>query len=167
MADQRNQRLEFSPLFIGLLGIMLAAIIIMIYHCIAAGWCSRRLTLSRSQRRRGLPSEQEERPSSLENSMAQLMPAYKYTKEGQLLGEGEEPLCAVCLCEFKDGDEVRILPECIHSFHVPCIDMWLFSHSNCPLCRTDTTPPQHPVQSLPDSGGLPPPEVHRLPDFGG
>lgn len=29
----------------------------------------------------------------------------------------------------------RCLPKCGHGFHVECIDMWLSSHSNCPICR--------------------------------
>ena len=43
--------------------------------------------------------------------------------------------CAVCLTEFKEGDKGRLLPGCCHSFHVECVDMWLDSHSTCPLCR--------------------------------
>ncbi|MCO5593680.1 hypothetical protein L7F22_047697 [Adiantum nelumboides] len=43
--------------------------------------------------------------------------------------------CAVCLSEFDDGEDVKLLPACGHCFHVKCIDMWLFSHTNCPICR--------------------------------
>ncbi|KAF7809551.1 RING-H2 finger protein ATL8 [Senna tora] len=43
--------------------------------------------------------------------------------------------CAICLAEFADGDEIRVLPQCGHGFHVGCIDMWLGSHSSCPSCR--------------------------------
>uniref|UniRef100_A0A0E0BA22 RING-type E3 ubiquitin transferase n=1 Tax=Oryza glumipatula TaxID=40148 RepID=A0A0E0BA22_9ORYZ len=43
--------------------------------------------------------------------------------------------CSVCLGEFRDGESLRLLPKCSHAFHVPCIDTWLRSHSNCPLCR--------------------------------
>ncbi|KAJ6395900.1 hypothetical protein OIU77_021039 [Salix suchowensis] len=43
--------------------------------------------------------------------------------------------CAVCLLEFEDDDYVRTLPVCSHAFHVDCIDIWLRSHANCPLCR--------------------------------
>ncbi|XP_024976306.1 RING-H2 finger protein ATL8-like [Cynara cardunculus var. scolymus] len=43
--------------------------------------------------------------------------------------------CAICLAEYTDGDEIRILPPCGHGFHVGCIDMWLSSHSSCPSCR--------------------------------
>ncbi|KAJ6833631.1 putative E3 ubiquitin-protein ligase RING1-like [Iris pallida] len=48
-------------------------------------------------------------------------------------GGGE--CCAVCLGEFKDGETVKLLPRCTHSFHVSCVDTWLRSHVNCPLCR--------------------------------
>ncbi|KAD5960749.1 hypothetical protein E3N88_12221 [Mikania micrantha] len=43
--------------------------------------------------------------------------------------------CAICLAEYVDGDEIRVLPQCGHRFHVGCIDMWLGSHSSCPSCR--------------------------------
>ncbi|CAK9856454.1 unnamed protein product, partial [Sphagnum jensenii] len=43
--------------------------------------------------------------------------------------------CSVCLSEYQEGDTLRILPKCNHSFHLLCIDTWLHSHSTCPLCR--------------------------------
>ncbi|KAL9395247.1 hypothetical protein Peur_014532 [Populus x canadensis] len=43
--------------------------------------------------------------------------------------------CAICLTEFSVGDEIRVLPQCGHGFHVACIDTWLGSHSSCPSCR--------------------------------
>ncbi|KAG9442539.1 hypothetical protein H6P81_018393 [Aristolochia fimbriata] len=43
--------------------------------------------------------------------------------------------CAICLAEFAEGDEIRLLPQCGHGFHVACIDTWLGSHSSCPSCR--------------------------------
>ncbi|KAF5740975.1 hypothetical protein HS088_TW11G01057 [Tripterygium wilfordii] len=45
------------------------------------------------------------------------------------------PDCAICLAEFVEGDEIRVLPQCGHAFHVSCIDTWLGSHSSCPSCR--------------------------------
>ncbi|KAF9677979.1 hypothetical protein SADUNF_Sadunf08G0164300 [Salix dunnii] len=44
--------------------------------------------------------------------------------------------CAVCLSEFEENERGRILPNCNHSFHTDCIDMWFHSHSTCPLCRS-------------------------------
>ncbi|CAH8357283.1 unnamed protein product [Eruca vesicaria subsp. sativa] len=43
--------------------------------------------------------------------------------------------CAICLTEFSAGDELRVLPQCGHGFHLSCIDTWLGSHSSCPSCR--------------------------------
>ncbi|KAA8533977.1 hypothetical protein F0562_031494 [Nyssa sinensis] len=43
--------------------------------------------------------------------------------------------CPICLGEFAEGDNVRVLPKCHHGFHVRCIDIWLASHSSCPTCR--------------------------------
>ncbi|KAH7863688.1 hypothetical protein Vadar_020738 [Vaccinium darrowii] len=43
--------------------------------------------------------------------------------------------CVICLSLFEDQEVGRKLPNCGHEFHVECIDMWLSSHSNCPICR--------------------------------
>ncbi|ONH99852.1 hypothetical protein PRUPE_6G053700 [Prunus persica] len=43
--------------------------------------------------------------------------------------------CVICLSPFEDNDVGRNLPKCGHCFHVECIDMWLGSHMNCPICR--------------------------------
>ncbi|KAJ0683609.1 putative transcription factor C2H2 family [Helianthus annuus] len=43
--------------------------------------------------------------------------------------------CAICLEEYADGDEIRVLPQCGHGYHIECIDKWLGSHSSCPSCR--------------------------------
>ncbi|XP_010548980.1 PREDICTED: RING-H2 finger protein ATL2 [Tarenaya hassleriana] len=48
--------------------------------------------------------------------------------------------CAVCLCEFEEDEAGRVLPNCKHTFHVECIDMWFHSHSTCPLCRSLVEP---------------------------
>lgn len=45
--------------------------------------------------------------------------------------------CTVCLGEFKEGEWLRHLPGCSHSFHISCIDTWFLNHSNCPLCRSE------------------------------
>ncbi|KAK9156636.1 hypothetical protein Scep_003210 [Stephania cephalantha] len=63
------------------------------------------------------------------------IPSAVYMKDEVSEEANEE--CSVCLGVFEDGDDVRQLPHCKHYFHTPCIDMWLFSHSNCPLCRVN------------------------------
>ncbi|OMO97168.1 Zinc finger, RING-type [Corchorus olitorius] len=57
----------------------------------------------------------------------------KYQKETHSKDIGIE--CPVCLSVFDDGEEVKQLSECKHSFHATCIDLWLNNHNNCPICR--------------------------------
>ncbi|KAK4050801.1 hypothetical protein OIV83_003222 [Microbotryomycetes sp. JL201] len=47
--------------------------------------------------------------------------------------------CPICVCEFEEGEEIRILPcDARHRFHCECIDPWLLDVSSlCPLCRLD------------------------------
>ncbi|KAI4330189.1 hypothetical protein MLD38_028492 [Melastoma candidum] len=54
-------------------------------------------------------------------------------KKGDGLIDGTE--CTICLGEFEEGEDLRLLPKCSHAFHVHCIDTWLRAHRNCPLCR--------------------------------
>ncbi|XP_042497507.1 RING-H2 finger protein ATL29-like [Macadamia integrifolia] len=49
--------------------------------------------------------------------------------------------CAVCLSEFEDSDELRLLTVCNHVFHPECIDVWFGNHTTCPLCRRSLLPP--------------------------
>lgn len=65
------------------------------------------------------------------NSLAGLSP--------MLIGcceEGHEDReCSICLNEFDEGDMVRRLSVCGHSFHKSCIDLWLLRRADCPLCK--------------------------------
>ncbi|CAH8369091.1 unnamed protein product [Eruca vesicaria subsp. sativa] len=67
----------------------------------------------------------------------------KYSKTDGVV-EGTD--CSVCLSEFEEEETLRLLPKCRHAFHVPCIDTWLRSHTNCPVCRA-------PVVAVSDDGG--------------
>ncbi|XP_072992943.1 RING-H2 finger protein ATL52-like [Typha latifolia] len=62
----------------------------------------------------------------------------EYKAGAGLLGAAD---CSVCLGEFQDGELVRLLPKCGHAFHISCIDTWLRSHVNCPLCRAHIVEP--------------------------
>uniref|UniRef100_A0ACD6A3T5 Uncharacterized protein n=1 Tax=Avena sativa TaxID=4498 RepID=A0ACD6A3T5_AVESA len=50
-------------------------------------------------------------------------------------GEGQEDQCAICLADFAAGEQLRVLPQCGHTFHVACVDTWLGAHATCPSCR--------------------------------
>ncbi|CAL5202553.1 unnamed protein product [Lathyrus oleraceus] len=70
----------------------------------------------------------------LDSSIIASIPLFIYTQTNE--SEQEEKLeCVICLSGFENGEMGRCLPKCGHGFHVECIDMWLSSHSNCPICR--------------------------------
>eukprot|EP00250_Pteridium_aquilinum_P005654 c15719_g1_i1 orf=595-1119(+) len=47
--------------------------------------------------------------------------------------------CPICLNDFKNGEKIRVLPQCNHEFHIKCVDAWLCDHPSCPTCRHDLT----------------------------
>ncbi|XP_024373555.1 uncharacterized protein [Physcomitrium patens] len=59
--------------------------------------------------------------------------------------------CAICLVNFEEDDLGRSLPRCGHSFHLQCIDMWLDSHTTCPLCRVELEPDEELESQQADS----------------
>lgn len=72
------------------------------------------------------------RTVGLQPSIISSITVCKY-KRGEGIVEGAE--CSVCLSEFQEDETLRLLPKCSHAFHLPCIDTWLRSHTNCPMCR--------------------------------
>ncbi|KAF7140555.1 hypothetical protein RHSIM_Rhsim06G0076900 [Rhododendron simsii] len=68
----------------------------------------------------------------LQPSVINKIAVFKYRKSDVLI-DGSD--CSVCLSEFQEDESLRLLPKCNHAFHIPCIDTWLRSHTNCPLCR--------------------------------
>ncbi|CAI9783240.1 unnamed protein product [Fraxinus pennsylvanica] len=148
-----------SPILVGVFGIMAGAIIVALCHCIfVLQHCLTRPRRANHENQRQTTRNigQEHAPSATNssNSIVQLIITSKHARESK------QDVCAVCLSDFKEDDGVRVLPECTHIFHVACIDKWLDSHHNCPLCRADTMPPSdHLVITLPDSDLVSTPEL--------
>ncbi|KAG7534732.1 Zinc finger RING-type [Arabidopsis thaliana x Arabidopsis arenosa] len=71
----------------------------------------------------------------LDSSVISSIPLFVYEEDEEEEGEEEEE-CVICLGLWEAGDFGRKLRNCGHGFHVECIDMWLSSHSTCPLCRS-------------------------------
>ena len=66
------------------------------------------------------------------------IPTFQYPRGGKG-GESTSATmhkCVVCLNEFQEQEMLRILPKCGHGFHLDCIDIWLQSNANCPICRS-------------------------------
>ncbi|KAD6795224.1 hypothetical protein R6Q59_020887 [Mikania micrantha] len=126
-----------------------ATIVLAIYHLIIVRLCT-----IQYHRHRRLQQQALETPNSTVSppspsiprggDTACLISSFKYTK-----GSDKNPSdcgieCSVCLSVFEEGEEVKRLPVCGHSFHALCIDMWLYSHAHCPLCRAPVVEPPPP-----------------------
>ena len=55
---------------------------------------------------------------------------YKYIKNNNYNRD-----CALCEKSLSNGETITHLPNCIHPFHMKCIDHWLGTKNECPLCR--------------------------------
>lgn len=90
--------------------------------------------------------------SGLDQAFIDALPVFLYK---ELKGLNEPFDCPVCLCEFSEKDQLRLLPMCSHAFHIDCIDTWLLSNSTCPLCRGTLCTPgiaiENPVFDFDDS----------------
>ena len=64
------------------------------------------------------------------------------TKETKPVKEDEEEVCAICLDEFEEGDDIPKL-RCKHKFHKHCLMPLCSSKNNrdvlCPICRASIT----------------------------
>ncbi|KAF7829968.1 RING-H2 finger protein ATL54 [Senna tora] len=141
-----SQPTHISSIFIIIASLFSFIFVLVAFYIIKtkfyAHWCGRRV------RRNGSPSNitdqefldqnQVDHPIwlittiGLQQSLINSIAVCKY-KRGEGLVEGTE--CSVCLNHFGEDETLRLLPKCNHAFHIACIDTWLRSHTNCPLCR--------------------------------
>lgn len=151
---------NFSPTVIVIIGILLGASLLISYYLALSNICGNvaaasaaagpRHNNSRSRRYPneervvlGIPQPYYEGPSwyvaraGLDEAAIRGVGECEY-RRGEGLVEATD--CVVCLGEFQEGETLRLLPKCIHAFHVSCIDRWFQSHTNCPLCRANVVP---------------------------
>ena len=58
----------------------------------------------------------------------------EYVNEGKMQEVEEEPItCTICLENISETDNNTLV--CNHSFHEICINRWLATNTNCPICR--------------------------------
>ncbi|KAG6661937.1 hypothetical protein I3843_03G199000 [Carya illinoinensis] len=129
---------NLPTLYYGIVVIATAALLLALYNLLIVRWCTRSHQIQRAPRQRSL-LEEISTSQRCENPNRNLLSSFKYKKGVAADEQGVELNncdCAVCLSAFEEGEEVRKLPRCKHSFHAPCIDMWLYSHADCPLCRS-------------------------------
>ncbi|XP_010273154.1 PREDICTED: RING-H2 finger protein ATL52-like [Nelumbo nucifera] len=160
-SEEQASSPNLSPLVIAIIGILASAFLLVSYYTLISKYCGNSDSVRRIENHE--PSadfdddptpnlnyeEWQVSTRGLEESLIKSITLCKY-KRGDGLIEGTD--CSVCLSEFQEDESLRLLPKCSHAFHVSCIDTWLKSHSNCPLCRAHVaSPPPNPspLQSLP------------------
>uniref|UniRef100_A0A7N0V5G6 RING-type E3 ubiquitin transferase n=1 Tax=Kalanchoe fedtschenkoi TaxID=63787 RepID=A0A7N0V5G6_KALFE len=127
---------RFSPSMAIILVIFIVVVFMMgffavyIRHCSAAARGSiSPLGISARASRRG--------QRGLDPAVLRTFPTFTYSEvKSHKIGKGALE-CAVCLNEFADEETLKLLPKCDHVFHPDCIDVWLASHSTCPVCRAN------------------------------
>ncbi|WOG92666.1 hypothetical protein DCAR_0311941 [Daucus carota subsp. sativus] len=121
-------------LYYGLVVVAAAALVLAVYNFIIVKWCA-------NQRHRMNVPNSSIGSSVDSSSITNLGRSFKYKKgEGSVCLGYDNQECPVCLSVFEEEEHVKQLPVCKHSFHAPCIDMWLYSHLDCPLCRAPVEP---------------------------
>ncbi|GAA0142875.1 hypothetical protein LIER_42742 [Lithospermum erythrorhizon] len=87
-------------------------------------------------------------PIGLNQSIINSYPRFIYSKKlgnsnttnVNVIDQTNETTCPICLCEYKESEMLRMLPDCKHCFHVTCIDAWLKLNGSCPVCRNSPLP---------------------------
>lgn len=136
---------NFSPLVIAIIGILASAFLLVSYYTFISKYCGRNTESDNHH----IPQDEThdndqiqeasifQEPwhvasNGLDEALIKSITVCKYKKAEGLVGVTD---CSVCLSEFEEDESLRLLPKCNHAFHIFCIDQWLKSHSNCPLCR--------------------------------
>ncbi|CAL9771657.1 unnamed protein product [Musa acuminata subsp. burmannicoides] len=75
------------------------------------------------------------RASGLDQAAISSYPKFPFSA-----ASGGDTVCSICLCEYREGEMLRMIPDCRHYFHLLCIDVWLRLNASCPVCRTSPLP---------------------------
>ncbi|XP_042504149.1 RING-H2 finger protein ATL68-like [Macadamia integrifolia] len=80
----------------------------------------------------------EESVVGLDQMVINSYPKFPFCKSRDC--ESGDSMCSICLCDYKDGEMLRMMPDCRHFFHLYCIDAWLRLNASCPVCRNSPLP---------------------------
>ncbi|XP_010421936.1 PREDICTED: RING-H2 finger protein ATL7-like [Camelina sativa] len=69
--------------------------------------------------------------SGLSKDVREMLPVVIYKESFSV----KDSQCSVCLGDYQANEKLQQMPSCGHTFHMECIDIWLTSHTTCPLCR--------------------------------
>ncbi|KAM7279352.1 hypothetical protein ACFE04_006486 [Oxalis oulophora] len=134
--DDSSTTTDFSPLIIAVIGILISALVLVSYYTIITNYCKRRNhPPDHHQFNNNNNNNTESDSAGLDESVIKSIKVIKFKRTGDD-DDGFED-CSVCLSEFEQGEDLRLLPKCRHVFHVHCIDLWFKGNSTCPVCRAN------------------------------
>ncbi|XP_057763704.1 E3 ubiquitin-protein ligase ATL6-like [Salvia miltiorrhiza] len=140
---------KFSPSMAIIIVVLIAALFFMgffsiyIRHCTESGGSAASVRRALSMRGRRAAAAR-----GLDSAVIETFPTFTYAEvKDHKIGKSALE-CAVCLNEFEDHETLRLIPKCDHVFHPECVDVWLESHTTCPVCRANLVPQagDEPVQ---------------------
>ncbi|KAK9143885.1 hypothetical protein Syun_013285 [Stephania yunnanensis] len=87
---------------------------------------------------RGDGDDDAGRVAGLDQTVINSYPKFVFARSRDL--GGGDAMCSICLCDYKEGEMMRMMPDCRHFFHLSCVDAWLRIHASCPVCRNSPLP---------------------------
>ncbi|XP_026441189.1 RING-H2 finger protein ATL67-like isoform X2 [Papaver somniferum] len=88
----------------------------------------------------GMRADEENIVMGLDQMVINSYPRFCYCKNEKDFGKENDSVCSICLCDYKDGEMLRMMPDCRHYFHLMCVDAWLRLNPSCPVCRNSPLP---------------------------
>ncbi|XP_051209211.1 RING-H2 finger protein ATL67-like [Lolium perenne] len=79
-------------------------------------------------------------PVGLDPAVIASYPKAPFSRAASNADASNETACPICLCEYRDGEMQRAMPDCRHRFHLMCLDAWLRRSASCPVCRSSPIP---------------------------
>ncbi|XP_074576263.1 RING-H2 finger protein ATL70-like [Curcuma longa] len=119
------------------LGVSVSVLLVIVTITVAFRYCTRAGAGGSSQQ--ATADVEEVEAAGLDEATLMSYPKAVYSRGGAASS------CSICLSDFKEGEVLRALTECGHSFHLQCVDPWLRSRPTCPLCRTSPLPSPMPT----------------------
>ncbi|RWR96376.1 E3 ubiquitin-protein ligase ATL41-like protein [Cinnamomum micranthum f. kanehirae] len=139
--DETRYNLNNRVMLVALISLFFVVVIVVLLHiyarCILRHQARRRAIIHRLTV--GAQAHTHEPPKhGIDPSVLAALPIFVYKTSEEPNDPGVE--CSICLTALEEEEMARLLPNCKHTFHAECIDMWLHSNSTCPVCRSGVEP---------------------------
>ncbi|KAL7104028.1 hypothetical protein ACP275_08G218400 [Erythranthe tilingii] len=170
-----NYDMNSKIMLTAIISLSFVVILVTILH-IYARFLLRRQSRRQAELRRlgfitNIQSASEPPKTGLDPAVMAALPLFIFRKTSSDDDDDDETSlteeCSVCLSILEDGEIVRTLPNCKHTFHAECIDKWFDTNSTCPICRMNAEPrlvpePREGVVVVAAAGGGAPPSAPPL-----